>query len=180
MTHGLKHRYSAARLILVISLSVGLAWIGYSTGRVAAEPQKPALASGIKTYAVRLKPGDDVKKSLIEFARNHGLKAPAILTCVGSLTDVNLRLANQSNGTARHGYFEIVSLVGMIDPPGGHLHLSAADKDGMTFGGHVLDGCLVYTTAEIVIAELVDLEFKREEDKTFGYKELAVYPRTPR
>ncbi len=37
---------------------------------------------------------------------------------------------------------------------------------------------LVYTTAEIVIVELSDLEFVRENDPTYGYQELVVKKRT--
>jgi len=37
-------------------------------------------------------------------------------------------------------------------------------------GGHIVDGCIVRTTAEIVIVELSDLEFRREPDAQTGYK----------
>ena len=51
-----------------------------------------------------------------------------------------------------------------------------SDSTGRTLGGHLLDGCRVYTTAEIVLAELPALVFSRETDATFGYKELVVQP----
>jgi len=35
-------------------------------------------------------------------------------------------------------------------------------------GGHIVDGCIVRTTAEIVIVELSDLEFRREPDAADG------------
>ena len=47
--------------------------------------------------------------------------------------------------------------------------LAVADSTGRTIGGHLLDGCRVYTTAEIVLGELPQLEFRREADATFGY-----------
>jgi predicted DNA-binding protein with PD1-like motif len=173
-------RCRITRTVLVgASLGIALAVCGFLIGNcVIAEPPKASVSSGIKGYAVRLTPGQDLKKELLAFARKEGLKAPAIVTCVGSLTDVSVRLANQKEGTTRKGYFEIVALVGLLDPAGGHIHLCVTDKDGVAFGGHLMDGSLVYTTAEVVIAELSDLEFKREEDKTFGYKELVVYPRS--
>ncbi len=118
-----------------------------------------------------------MKKELLAYAQREGLWAAAIVTCVGSLTDVNVRLANQKGGTTRQGHFEITSLVGILDPAGGHLHLGVTDKDGVAFGGHLLDGNLVYTTAEVVLVELTDLEFRREIDPTFGYNELSVIPR---
>jgi hypothetical protein len=52
-----------------------------------------------------------------------------------------------------------------------------ADKDGKTIGGHMMDGCLVYTTAEIVIGEANDLVFFREEDSTTHLKELKIAPK---
>jgi predicted DNA-binding protein with PD1-like motif len=100
-----------------------------------------------------------------------------VLTCVGSLTDVSLRLANQEAATHYHGHFEIVSLVGTLSASGGgHLHLAVADSTGRTLGGHLLDGCRIYTTAEIVLGALPALRFVREPDATFGYQELVVKP----
>ncbi len=61
---------------------------------------------------------------------------------------------------------------------GHHLHISISDKDGHTFGGHIFGEMIVYTTAEIVIGECVDLTFKRELDETYGYNELVVYERS--
>ncbi|AMJ68259.1 hypothetical protein AXW84_17515 [Hymenobacter sp. PAMC 26628] len=131
----------------------------------------------MKTYALRLRPGDDLRQGLLAFVQAQHLRAGALLTCVGSLTVATLRLANQEGPTEYRGHFEIVSLVGTLSTNGSHLHLSVADSTGRTLGGHLLDGCRVYTTAEIVLAELPDLEFRRETDPTFGYQELTVHPK---
>ena len=137
----------------------------------------PTPSSHLQAYALRLRPGDDLRQQLTAFVTAHRLEAGAVLTCVGSLTDVSLRLANQEAATPYHGHFEIVSLVGTLSASGGgHLHLSVSDSTGRTLGGHLLDGCRVYTTAEIVLAALPDLVFTRETDPTFGYKELVVKP----
>lgn len=37
-----------------------------------------------------------------------------------------------------------------------------------------MDGNLIYTTAEIVITELLDFEFIRELDTTYRYKEPII------
>ena len=134
----------------------------------------PAHASPLKTYALRLRPGDDLRQQLIAFVQAHHIAAGAMLTCVGSLTMATLRLANQEGPTVYRGHFEIVSLVGTLSAGGSHLHLAVSDSTGRTIGGHLLDGCLVYTTAEIVLGELSALEFRRETDPTFGYQELVV------
>jgi predicted DNA-binding protein with PD1-like motif len=140
----------------------------------------PAVPSSpLKTYALRLRPGDDLRQQLLAFTAEHHIQAGAIITCVGSLTVATIRLANQSGPSEYRGHFEIVSLVGTLAVSGSHLHLAFADSTGRTLGGHLLDGCRVYTTAEIVLGELPALEFGRETDPTFGYKELTVRPLVP-
>ena len=139
-------------------------------------PSAPlAHTSATRAHALRLRPGDDLRDALLAYTTAHHIKAGAVLTCVGSLTVATLRLANQEGPTQYRGHFEIVSLVGTLSSTGGsHLHLSVSDSTGRTLGGHLLAGCRVYTTAEIVLAELPELEFVRETDPTFGYKELVV------
>jgi|MudIll2142460700_1097286.scaffolds.fasta_scaffold62804_2 predicted DNA-binding protein with PD1-like motif len=40
-----------------------------------------------------------------------------------------------------------------------------------------MDGPLVYTTAEIVVAERMQLQFSREPDATTTYRELSIRER---
>ncbi|MGI4834287.1 MAG: PPC domain-containing DNA-binding protein [Janthinobacterium lividum] len=139
-----------------------------------------APSSSLRAYALRLRPGDDLREALLAFVAAQGLGAGAVLTCVGSLTQVVLRLANQEAATHYQGHFEIVSLVGTLSATGGaHLHLSVSDATGRTLGGHLLVGCRIYTTAEVVLAALPELAFTREIDSTFGYYELVVRPAAP-
>lgn len=128
-------------------------------------------------YALRLKPHDDVKNELLRFAREQNLKAAAIVSCVGSLEEAALRYANENTSTTSKGFFEIVSLTGTVTASSAHLHLSISDSKGITVGGHLMEGSKVYTTAEIVLVELTDLEFLRETDSTYGYKELIIKKR---
>lgn len=138
-----------------------------------------AFTSAVQAHALRLGPGQDLRQALQAYAEAHHLRAAALLTGVGSLTNVSLRLANQAGATTRSGHFEIVSLVGTVSATGGsHLHLSVADSTGATFGGHLLDGCRIYTTAEIVLAELPSLDFTRAPDPVTTWRELVVQRRT--
>jgi predicted DNA-binding protein with PD1-like motif len=130
-----------------------------------------------KIYVFRLKPHEDLKRSILRFAKDHDVRAGIMVTCVGSLEQVNLRYANQEQGVKKNGHFEIVSLTGTLSASGAHLHLAVADSTGVTTGGHLLDDNLVYTTAEIAIAELPELNFERTPDPTYGYQELLVSPR---
>lgn len=93
---------------------------------------------------------------------------------MGSLTHYNIRFANQPEGNTGVGHFEIVSLVGTVSMNGSHLHLSISDSTGKTIGGHLMDGNIVYTTAELVIQEADDLTFIREKDGSTPWEELQV------
>ena len=75
-----------------------------------------------------------------------------LLVWVG-LTDYNIRFANQPNGSTGNGHFEIVSLTGVLSTHGSHIHISISDSTGKTIGGHLMDGCKVYTTAELIIGQ---------------------------
>ncbi len=136
-----------------------------------------SVPSGVTAYAFRLTPGSDLRQSLLGFAACRQMKAAAVVTCVGSLTEVCLRYANRPDGVTRRGHFEIVSLVGTFSASGGHFHLAVSDESGAMSGGHLLDGCVVYTTAEVVVVELSDVAFGREVDDTYGYRELVVTAR---
>lgn len=126
----------------------------------------------MKTYAIRLKPGEDLKMRLDEVAENWS--AACILTAVGSLTKVSIRYANCDAVEELNGHFEIVSLVGTLGSCGSHLHLSISDREGNTIGGHLKEGSTIYTTAEIVIGILDEWTFSREPDATTGYPELVI------
>ncbi|GGE97164.1 DNA-binding protein [Hymenobacter cavernae] len=134
----------------------------------------------MRTYALRLRPGDDLRQQLTAFAQQYSIKAGAIVTCVGSLTTTTLRLANQEGPTVYQGHFEIVSLVGTLSVNGSHLHLAVSDSTGRTLGGHLLDGNRIYTTAELVIGVLEELDFRRETDPVSTYQELSIYPASPK
>lgn len=135
------------------------------------------LKSTTSFFTVRLKPHQDLKKQLMVFAEKNKIKAGFVATCVGSLEQVNLRYANQPSGTLLKGHFEILSLSGTFSDTSAHLHLSVADSTGKTIGGHLLDDNQIYTTAEIVVGELLDVEFTSELDSTYGYQELVIRAR---
>jgi uncharacterized protein len=137
----------------------------------------PSNTGNMKTHVIRLKPGQDLKAEIEALATREKIEAGWTVTCVGSLTEYNLRFANQESGTQKQGHFEIVSLVGTVSTNGSHLHLSVSDSTGATTGGHLLAGCKVYTTAEIVIQQHPDLIFTREVDGSTPWAELQIKPK---
>lgn len=135
--------------------------------------QKTAM-NNCTAHAFRLKPGQDLKTEIQNLVNERQIKAGWISTCVGSLTDYTIRFANQSEGSTGSGHFEIVSLTGTVSINGSHLHIIISDSTGKTSGGHLLNGCKIYTTAEIVILSSNDIVFKREKDGTTPWEELKV------
>jgi predicted DNA-binding protein with PD1-like motif len=127
-----------------------------------------------KTYAFRLVPGNDLQRSIEDFVREKRIVAGWVVSCVGSLSDYHLRFANQKAGAKASGSFEIVSLVGTISTNGCHLHICLANDAGSTIGGHLLAGCIIYTTAEIIIGTSEEFIFHRETDSQTGWKELSI------
>jgi len=127
-----------------------------------------------KSHAFRLKPGNDLRKEIESFVKDNNIQAGWISCGVGSLTQYNIRFANQPEGSKDTGHFEIVSLTGTVSVNDSHIHISISDSTGKTVGGHLLDGNLVYTTAEIVIQESNDFVFTREKDGSTPWEELQV------
>ena len=130
----------------------------------------------MKTHTFRLKPQQDLFDSIEAFVKQNNIEAGCVLSSVGSLTHATLRLANRNYYNEYDGHFEIVSITGTVSIHGSHIHIAISDGDGATIGGHLVSGCKIYTTAEIVLLELEDVVYKRalfENDS--GYEELVVY-----
>jgi predicted DNA-binding protein with PD1-like motif len=128
----------------------------------------------METIAIRLQPGQDLKAELDLLAVERMLEAACVLACVGSLTRAVLRYANQPDPVTVEGHFEIVALTGVLSRHGSHYHIAIADETGRTFGAHLMDGCRIYTTAEIVVGVLPDVSFQRTFDPLTGYEELDI------
>jgi len=127
----------------------------------------------IKTFAIRLHPGQDLKIELDSLAKQHDMEAAYVITCVGSLTRAVLRYANLDLVTL-NGPFEIVSLTGTLSRHGSHYHIAISDSDGRTYGGHLKEGCKIHTTAEIILGILPGLRFTRVADDETGCNELEI------
>ncbi len=128
----------------------------------------------MKTYAFRLPPGKDLRVEIDNFVMEKHISAGIMLTCVGNLQKVVIRMANADIIKTFNGSFEIVSLVGTLEEGNSHLHISISDENGKVIGGHLKQGSIVGVTAEVVIGELEDKKFSRKFDESTGYDELVV------
>ncbi len=133
-----------------------------------------SVSSKMKAHVFRLKPGQDFMVEITNWAKANHIKAASIVSVVGSFKKITLRYANQPNTTTQEGFFEIVSLVGTFNEDSAHLHASVSNGKGETFGGHLSKGNIIFTTAEVIVAELDDAVFSREHDSESGWDELVV------
>jgi predicted DNA-binding protein with PD1-like motif len=131
----------------------------------------------MRTLPLRLVPGDDLRTKLEDIARLHAPEAAFVLQGIGSLSVAQLRYAGLDDPAELRGDLEILTLAGSLSVDGAHLHMSVSDRDGRVFGGHVAKGCIVRTTAEILVAGLAEHRFSRETDPLTGFPELVVRPR---
>ncbi len=123
----------------------------------------------------RLKPNQDFKAQLEQIAKDKNISAGVIVCAVGSLIQASLRMAGSSNIKQIQGPLEIVSCIGTLGTDGLHVHLSVADAHGDTTGGHLVAGCLIHTTIELVILNLSSTnKFLRQIDTETGFRELVV------
>ena len=144
------------------------------TNATGGEPVVVRQQRPMETLIVRLRPGDDVYTRLQQIVEAEQIEAGCVLACVGSMRKVAMRYANQPEAVLLDGKHEVVSLSGTLSRNGSHLHLSVADSQGKTVGGHLMPGGKVFTTLEIVVGVFPQLSFRREMDPESGYRELTV------
>lgn len=128
----------------------------------------------MRTLPVRLHPNQDLRAALEALLAQEGVHAAFVMQGIGSLGTAMIRFAGMSEATWLGGDMEILTLSGTLSPDGAHLHITVADAQGQVLGGHVAPGCIVRTTAEILVALLPDYRFSREQDPESGCKELVI------
>jgi predicted DNA-binding protein with PD1-like motif len=135
----------------------------------------------MKTCPIRLTPGQDLRAALEAAVQSQNCRAAFVLSGIGSLSTVGIRLAGADQPTRLTGSMEILTLSGTVavggDKTASHLHMAIATATGQVLGGHVAPGCIVHTTAEVLLALLPDWQFSREPDANTGYDELVVRER---
>ena len=127
-------------------------------------------------HCFRLHRGQDLYEAVETYVNDHHIAAGAVVSGVGCVSRWRLRDATGVRVRSGEEDVEIVSLMGTVSEHGCHLHASFSREDLTTFGGHLLPGCIVNTTAEIVLAEISDCVFTRAPDSETGYDELVIAP----
>lgn len=126
----------------------------------------------MKTVCRRLHRGDDLLLSIRTLCEREKIDAAVVLSAVGCVSRAALRDAGGVNLRSVDEPCEIVSLNGTASRTRCHLHLALSREDLSVIGGHMMPGCIVNTTCELVLGVLEHMRFDVEQDAQTGYDEL--------
>lgn len=126
----------------------------------------------MKTVCRRLHRGDDLLLSIRTLCEREKIDAAVMLSAVGCVSRAVLRDAGGVNLRSVDEPCEIVSLNGTASRTRCHLHLALSREDLSVIGGHMMPGCIVNTTCELVLGVLEHMRFDVEQDAQTGYDEL--------
>ena len=141
-----------------------------------------------RVLVARLKPGSDLLLSIRDFVTKEEMKAGVILSGVGLLKKARIRnckvLPEEYPITdSNRSYMsfemplEILGLSGNVSEVDGkpwvHAHVTLSgvkEEKNIVVGGHLIEGCVVFGFAEIIVMQLEDIEMAKkldDETKTF-------------
>ena len=125
------------------------------------------------TLVIRMDKGEEIIQQLRLVADREKVKLAAV-EALGAVDDFTVGVFDtdekQYHSNTFTGAFEIVSLTGTVttmdDKFYAHLHMSAGDREGKVFGGH-LNSATVSATCEMVV-RVLDGRVERRLDETVG------------
>ena len=149
-------------------------------------PTGQFLIKIMQTLPIRLTPGQDLRQAIEAAVRSQNCRATFMLSGIGSLSGAGLRFAGADQPQRLTGATEILSLSGTVavNVTDGGAHSSSLPSHGAVHGPRARSsagmwrraapGCIVRTTAEVLLALLPEWEFAREHYALTGYDELVV------
>lgn len=124
-----------------------------------------------KVIILNLHRGDKLLESIREQVKDAGIRNAVILCAIGSLQKVKFHRVITTDIKAMDEYLdfegpiELASLQGTIIDGEPHFHMVLSDLQ-MASTGHLEEGSEVLYRAEIVLAELMDVNITRTLDAT--------------
>ena len=131
-----------------------------------------------KVHVFRVKPKQELLGSIASYCREHGIKSGVVIGIIGSVERAKINylmgLPGKYESIDYTGPLEIVCAQGSVavkdDELIVHIHIQLSEQKAC-HGGHLAEA-IVFTTAEVVIAEL-DYQLKRYADSYTGLNELV-------
>lgn len=150
-----------------------------------------------RIVVARLGPGSDLLDSLKEIATREGIRSGLILGGAASLRKAVLRnprgfpksfpITDEARiYTPIEGPLELLAISGNIACKDdgslvvhAHVAVSAGCPEASVYGGHLVEGATIYSTGEIVLAEVEGMELRRklnEETQAFELVPQGLSP----
>jgi len=139
-----------------------------------------------KMIPARLLPGTDLMNGLKKVCEDNGVRHGTVLSAIGSLRKLTIQVlapnekvklgAAYTEPQTIPGPIEILGIQGVIfEIEAGevalHLHGIFCDKDGKTFGGHIVPGeNPILATLDAVIGEVAGVRLTRRHDEETDLK----------
>ena len=122
---------------------------------------------------IRLFPGEEINKGIIETCEKHDIKSGVVLSGIGQLKDVKLGYFKKKGDYLPQIFkkpTELISLTGNICRQEGryilHNHTALGTEEKKLIGGHLIEG-IVNITAEIVLLKS-GIDIARKQDEQTG------------
>jgi len=133
-----------------------------------------AEAKAGRVFFMRFRKDEDLLDAITTYAEKSNVRA-GLLFLIGSLKQARLGFfdGEKYQRITINEPLEIVSCLGNVslnerNQTVVHAHLVVSNKKGETFGGHLLRGCVVSFTAELVLVECLGTELRRVLDGETG------------
>jgi predicted DNA-binding protein with PD1-like motif len=144
-----------------------------------------------RVVALHMDPGTDLLKGLQATIESQGLRSAVILSGAGSLRQAVLRNVGSIPGrfpvtdanrvfVAKDEAMELLSLTGNVALRDdgrvvvhGHMVISSGREHGLAYGGHLVEGTIVFSTVEIILAEITGMSLTRSLDPITHAAELS-------
>jgi len=123
-----------------------------------------------KSVVARLLEGEDLLDTVTQVAVEANVSA-GFFSLIGTLKAAKLGFFHEGEYKTieMHQPFEIVSCLGNVSLKEGkvfaHAHVLVSDEEGRVFGGHVMPGCIIGVTGELVLIEVAGIRLLREFDE---------------
>ncbi|MHA2027088.1 MAG: PPC domain-containing DNA-binding protein [Candidatus Thorarchaeota archaeon] len=128
----------------------------------------------------RMEPGEDVLETIEAVAAENDVRSGHV-SMIGAISGAKLGYfhleANEYRDFTINEDVEVVSCMGNISTLNGkpmvHAHMIVSDEAGKCYGGHLMKGCKVSVTIELVITE-TSADLSRARDERTGLNLLDI------
>jgi hypothetical protein len=137
--------------------------------KIGEENMKSIEAKAGKIIFARLFEDEDLLETITQTAEKGKVQA-GFFVLIGTLKKAKMGFFHQGRyqPIEMAEPLEIVSCTGNIaikeNQPFVHAHIAVSNRKGEVFGGHVLPGCIVAATGELVLIEAINVGLQRKLD----------------